>query len=172
MLRLTILIAAILCFSGCGEEETFVPEYEVPAEASIHVRAFFQLADAKGFSFDTTNLIIRYQSDINDLNGNPVCGNAAGFLTGDQQNMVIIDAECLAWRHNDASREILVFHELGHVFLERTHLSELLPNGDYQSIMFGGNWNIFRYYTEDASKRDYYIDELFDASTPTPEWAE
>ncbi|MEL7147430.1 MAG: hypothetical protein AAFO69_13735 [Bacteroidota bacterium] len=171
MLRPYFLILTFLFLAGCDNEETFAPQYEVPVEASIHVSAFFKIASTKGLNLDTGNLIVRFEGELNSQDGSPICGNAAGSLTGDRQNVVTIDTECLAWRHSEISREILLFHELGHVFLERAHFDELFSNDDYRSIMYGGNWNIFRFYTENPFKRDYYINELFDPATPTPDWA-
>jgi hypothetical protein len=34
------------------------------------------------------------------------------------------------------SKEILMFHELGHAILRRSHDQSVLPNGDYASIMY------------------------------------
>jgi hypothetical protein len=41
--------------------------------------------------------------------------------------------ECWSER-NDADREILMFHEIGHAALERGHNNTLLPNGDYKQL--------------------------------------
>ena len=171
MFRLFLYWFLILLVCGCQGEDEFIPDYEVAEEAQVHVSSFFSIAADKGFAFDTSNLIVRYANELNDRNGDPICGNASGMLTGERQNVVVLDPECLAWRHSETTREILIFHELGHIFLERIHFNELLPNGDYASIMFGGNWSILKYYSEDQTKRDYYINELFDPSTPVPDWS-
>jgi hypothetical protein len=67
-------------------------------------------------------------------------------------------------------KEDLIFHELGHGLLKRDHLNSTLENGDWKSIMCGGtkvnnrSWNInYR-----GIRRNYYIDELFNESTPAP----
>lgn len=171
MARFVLLVFALVLLSNCKEEEVFTPVFEIPSETRTYVESFFALASERSMKLDTSNLIIRFSSDLNADDGTPICGNAEGSLTGDLQHVVVLDPECLAWRHSESSREILIFHELAHVFLERVHDNELLPNGDYRSIMFGGSWNVLRYYTEDATKKPYYLEELFDPSTPIPDWS-
>ncbi len=76
---------------------------------------------------------------------------------------------------NEQDKEYIIFHELGHGFLNREHRDDLLKYGDWASIMRGGDdkpdsrksWNInYRGF-----RRDYYVDELFDPNTPAPNWA-
>lgn len=56
-------------------------------------------------------------------------------------------------------KEIIVFHELGHCFLNRQHLDLALPDGNCVSLMrTGGNVCNDNYY---VGTRDYYLDELF-----------
>lgn len=171
MMRTLCFISLLVILFNCGEEESFIAQYQVEEEAKTHVSNFFAEAKARGFSLDTSNLIVRFKRDLNSNIGDPICGNARGSLTNNQQNIINVDPECLAWRHSELSREILIFHELGHTFLERIHQNNLFPNGDYKSIMFGGNWNVLRYYTEDLNKRAYYLNELFDPATTVPDWA-
>lgn len=73
----------------------------------------------------------------------------------------------------DLMREDLIFHELGHGLLGRGHLNDTLPNGDWKSIMCGGDkvknrpWNInYR-----GIRRSYYLDELFNTNTPAPDFS-
>ena len=172
MMRVVVFTILLALIGSCGEEEPFVAQYEVNSETQVFVTAFFEEAAARGLKLDTSNLIVRFENELSSEDGTPICGTTKGILNNEKQNLVLIDSECLAWRHSNLSREILIYHELGHVFLERIHLNDLFSNGDYKSLMFGGNWNILRYYTEDITKRTYYVDELFDPSTPTPDWAE
>src|ERR1035437_9451238 len=70
-------------------------------------------------------------------------------------------------------KEDLIFHELGHGLLKRDHLNLTLENGDWKSIMCGGDkvgtrsWNI----NYKGIRRNYYIDELFDENTPAPDFS-
>jgi hypothetical protein len=73
----------------------------------------------------------------------------------------------------DLMKEDLIFHELGHGLLNRAHLNTTLANGDWKSMMCGGDkvnnrsWNI-NYHGE---RRKYYLDELFNESTSAPDFA-
>ena len=62
-----------------------------------------------------------------------------------------------------------MFHELGHAFLSRGHDNGKLPKGGWKSLMSTG---MLDYYAVDSLsyKRNYYLDELFDISTPSPWW--
>lgn len=56
-------------------------------------------------------------------------------------------------------REILIFHELGHCYLERDHENAILENGNCASLMRTGGSFCRDNYFDDT--RDYYLDELF-----------
>lgn len=56
-------------------------------------------------------------------------------------------------------REILVFHELGHCYLQREHEDSTLEDGSCTSLMRTGSSFCDDNYFEDT--RDYYLDELF-----------
>ena len=56
-------------------------------------------------------------------------------------------------------REMVVFHELGHCYLERGHREGAHSNGTCLSIMRSGLESCRDNYN--SSTRDYYIDELF-----------
>jgi len=57
-------------------------------------------------------------------------------------------------------KELIVFHELGHCFLQRGHREDALPNGACVSIMRSGIEDCLDNYTSET--RSFYIDELFD----------
>lgn len=73
-------------------------------------------------------------------------------------------------------KEGLVFHELGHALLGRGHLNETLPNQSPKSIMCSINESddclgVFGIYYDNEMVRNYYLDELFNAATPVPDFA-
>lgn len=122
----------------------------------------------KNFDLENTGLIIEYADLKNDYIG----------LTH-YETPIRIEIDKTYW--NDVStatdadllRECLIFHELGHGLLNRGHVNTMLENGDWKSIMSGGTkvdnktWNTnYR-----GIRREYYIDELFDESTPEPEFS-
>lgn len=105
-----------------------------------------------------------------------ICNHTS--LTGDQQKIVQLNTS----QHCAESlleMETLVLHELGHCFLGRSHEDALLPNGDPKSIMKTEGRKMYapcsyQFGNEPCDhtfKRAYYLDELFDPSTPVPSWA-
>lgn len=59
---------------------------------------------------------------------------------------------------------------MGHSVLSRQHVNDTLMNGDYKTMMFGGNqFDLYNNFTQE--RRDYYLDELFDPNTPPPSWS-
>ena len=158
-----VILPLILNFSSCKDPT----EYTVDATFTPYLNRFDSLAQLHGKNFDPqkTGLIIQF---ANLSNGN------AGLTH--YETPIRIEIDKTYW--NDISnyagaemmKEDLIFHELGHGLLRRDHLNSILENGDWKSMMCGGDkvnnrpWNInYR-----GTRRDYYIKELFDQSTPAP----
>jgi hypothetical protein len=167
--QILLLTFAAALFVACQQGE--IPEikvYEVPAELEPYVDLFEQEAAKRGQNITIDNLRVLYEGDLLD-------GTAAGTCTYPHLDNPIptirFDTNSVNWTNNEYSREILVFHELGHCVLNRrVHRDDDLPNGNFASVMrstgaqlYGGALNGF--------KRDYYLDELFDENTPPPDWA-
>lgn len=165
-----LLILLSFCFS-CNDEGNTPIIYDVPPEVEPFVQKFIEEGKARGVNLNIDNLIVELTAPVEN-NGVFVCGVTYGEVIGLPQNRIEIDTQCLAWRHSEVSQEVLVFHELGHAILLRQHRTDQLPNFDWSSIMVSSNWNIDDFYIFDLTKREYYIDELFDESTPTPDWAD
>ncbi len=169
---LKILMSGFVLLGACSEDSDVSETiFDVPSDFRVYVNEFFVIARDKGLELDQNNLIVQFESNLED-GGDPICGTSSGVLTSENQNIILIDPECLAWRYSERSKEILMFHELGHIYLERVHEDEIFPSGDYKTIMFGGNWTVTRFYTEDQFKREYYLNELFNPLEPRPEWAD
>ncbi len=56
-------------------------------------------------------------------------------------------------------KEFLIFHELGHCYLDRRHLDDTGASGNCNSMMYSGNSVCKMRYTN--STRTAYLDELF-----------
>lgn len=77
---------------------------------------------------------------------------------GYQHNQVVIGADF--WnRSSHYSRELIVFHELGHCYLNRQHDNRKSNDGRCQSIMRNGNGTCVDFYT--GKTRKQLLDELF-----------
>jgi hypothetical protein len=93
-------------------------------------------------------------------------------LTTYQTRTIDIDSVWLGY--TDDQKEILVLHELGHLMLNRSHVSRYLLNGEPESLMWTaeGNsdkcsWPIYK----GTLRQTYYLDELFNPLTTAPAWA-
>ncbi len=62
-------------------------------------------------------------------------------------------------RSSDLSRELIVFHELGHCFLDRRHNNQKTVDGTCASMMRNGLGGCVDFYTEKT--RTQLLDELF-----------
>lgn len=160
------LICISLSLYSCGDSH----EYNVDPAFAGYVQRFEDEAAKRGknFQLQTEGLIIEFSKLKDDQAG--LCH---------YENPIRIEIDSNYWKSissaagSEYMKEDLIFHEMGHGILGRKHLNSTLPNGDWKSIMCGGSkvnnrsWNInYR-----RIRRDYYVDELFNESTPVPAFA-
>ena len=62
---------------------------------------------------------------------------------------------------SESAREMIVFHELGHCFLQRGHNDNKQDDGTCVSIMRSGKGGCIDFYT--SSNRGSLLDELYEA---------
>lgn len=164
---------ALLFFAlGCKKKNDFV--YQVPQEFESYVQKFIAEASTRGRTIVINNLIIQY-----DNSGSfPYCA-ASNVVTSrnDVQKIITVNGH-VCWQ-NSTQLETLIFHELGHCILGREHDMSFLPHGDPKSIMYTGDLTMYSpcvYAVSDSCnkfyRRGYYIDELFNSSTPVPSWGQ
>ena len=165
-LRYLILLIIVLIQYACSD----IHEYRVDNEFVLYIDRFEREAQKHGrqINFEKTGLIVEF-ADLKD--------NQAGLCYAEKPIRIEIDREYWAAITNsqgaDLMKENLLFHELGHGVLGREHLNSTLSNGDWKSMMCGGDrvdnrpWNInYR-----GVRRDYYVDELFNESSPEPDFS-
>ncbi|MFZ4583050.1 MAG: hypothetical protein ACOYM7_10415, partial [Paludibacter sp.] len=121
----------------------------------------------KNYQLQTSGLIIEFSKLKNDQAG--LCH---------YENPIRIEIDSSYWRKistvagADYMKENLIFHEMGHGILKRKHINTILENGDWKSMMCGGDkvdnrpWNI----NYQGARRDYYVNELFNESTAMPDF--
>ena len=113
----------------CKSREA-APQYRVPEDVEPFVRLFETEARQRGIAMNIDNLIVEFAKPESNL----VCGMCRGAQS--RQRTVFISTDPYCWRQaTQESKEALVFHELGHCFLARQHLTTRFPNGDYASLM-------------------------------------
>lgn len=91
-------------------------------------------------------------------------------LASTTQSGNTIRVDSTAWRYlSRRGKFMLLAHEVGHAFLKRQHLDETLYLGECKSIMSSADAECrSNIYTNMWYK--YYLDELFDQSTNSPNW--
>lgn len=158
-----LLFVVTLGLASCKNSS----EHRVGAEFTVYVQRFQDEATKHGKNLDLINggLIVEF-ADLKD--------GVAGLCHYEKPIRIEIDktywAAISKYADADLMKEDLLFHELGHGFLGRKHLNSTLENGDWKSIMCGGDkvngrsWNI-NYH---GARRTYYVDELFNESTAAP----
>lgn len=160
------LLILVFSLSSCKDSN----EYRIGSNFIDYLLRFENEASKRDNNFDlqSTGLIIEF-ADLKD--------NTAGLTH--YEDPIRIEIDETYWKAisksagADLMKEDLIFHELGHGLLDRKHLNSILENGDWKSIMCGGDkingrsWNI----NYKGMRREYYINELFDESTPAPEFS-
>jgi hypothetical protein len=144
-----LLLAVVLAISACGRE----PKLEIGREFEPYVERFKLKGNEVGKPVSVNDLIVKFGQTEPKQDG--VCE------TSDHTTPTIIINE-RAWRQmEDLGRESLMFHELGHCILGRSHV--MIMNADEpnvpSSLMYPVAINLSIY----AEKRDYYVRELFKA---------
>ncbi|MEJ1242140.1 hypothetical protein WBG78_28590 [Chryseolinea sp. T2] len=146
------LLSAFILFSSCDEDAA---KYKEP-QLSGYVDRFIEQASLHGQDVSAD----KWTVEFGEVEGN-FCGVAEDLK-------VIISEDC--WnKMPESGREALMFHELGHALLGRSHKNERLPNGDFASLMTEDPTMLYSAYT--PLKRLYYFEELFNESTSPPVWS-
>ncbi len=157
-----ILLLFFLVLISCQKDQNGV--VDVHPEFEVYVQRFKDEANKRGkqIDFADTGLSIQFRDAVDTETG--------GVCRGNYQ----IEIEKFHWDDlTDLQREGLIFHELGHCELGRGHRNDTLPNGEWASRMRGDpvpdGMSVVINYT--GTRREYYIDELFDEGTSMPDWA-
>ncbi len=177
MNRLLCIFLVVSIFSACKENEEIVTVYEIEPDFEFLVDRFFEDAAARGIIIGKNNLIVKY----GDPGEATLCGSCNSIdIHSGKQKIVIINERNICY-DNSPDKEALIYHELGHCLLGRPHLDFKFPNGDPVSIMVSNSIHLYSpcsYAIGDVNecnqthKRPYYINELFNPSTPAPDWSD
>ncbi|AKD57588.1 hypothetical protein [Spirosoma radiotolerans] len=170
-LLILLLLAGLTSCQSSSQPEPV--QYSVPTEVELFVKSFRDEAKKRNNPVSTNNLIITFGTAV----GEDICGECQ--LENGKTPRITLNSDAFCWQQaSQYERECLVFHELGHCLLTRAHKTDKFPNGAFASLMNPNDVTVYatcRYPigNDDCDRRprrDYYIDELFDAGTPTPAW--
>jgi hypothetical protein len=169
MKRKCFIGMVVLAFS-CTEEPLV---FRVDPELLPYLQTFYAEAELRGIEFKEENLILEFGTTADEI-----CGQSTTLKGGQRKVVIIKDSNC--WLDAPTQdREALVFHELGHSLLGRSHRNDTFTSGDAVSLMHGLNQGPYSPCVYDlggdgscdkTSRRSYYLNELFDPSTPAPDW--
>jgi hypothetical protein len=166
---------------GCRKESATQSVYRIEPKLQTYLDLFVSEGRQRGVDLVLKNLIIEFGKNTDE----GICGTCRQTPSDpDLQRTIIIDTSGICWSEvTEDAREALVFHELGHCLLKRlTHKNATLPNGDLASVMNGqGDMGVYGVCSYDIGgsngndcdkryRRSYYLDELFNENTPTPDW--
>jgi len=167
----TFYILSLFFFlSACQTEEPDFTSINVEAAFEPYVVSFIEEGAKRGYDidFEDTGLTILFG---NTPNASASCSEIAGHDFGSHRILVNKDAWNLL---NDSLKQRLIFHELGHCELNRTHRNDKFNDGSWKSIMRGDPLSVeeeqlpIPYF---GFRKPYYIDELFDEEVALPDWA-
>ena len=152
-IRSLIALTLLTCLLACTEEETYQIESYVDMEMIPYFEQFAEEGLARGVEVNYQEAGITALFDLID---HSIAGQCTRQTTGERE--IIVDSRY--WRRATAlEKELVIFHELGHCFLHRSHLDESAENGTCVSLMHSGLGSCRGNYT--YSTRDDYLDELF-----------
>lgn len=165
---LSIYLLTLFLFTACQPEPIteFVEETPVEPEIRsfpgvderlwIYFDRFEQEGQARGLDIDL--VATQITGVINDLEGEHVAGQCTTY-GGARPNRVTLDTDF--WEgSSDLFKEFIIFHELGHCFLNRDHREDAFSNGRCVSLMRSGTLSCRDNYN--VTTRASYIDELFE----------
>lgn len=127
---MVILVLAIVleACTGCAPKG-HAPQYRVSG-FETQVAAFEDASIEQGQPIVITDLIIELNDNIHGQGENGLCTE-----NSNQTPLILIDATFWATA-SDQGKEALVFHELGHCILQRSHVKVVDSNYVPASIMF------------------------------------
>lgn len=155
----------LLLVTACQEDEEVIEEIEprevgypgVEEELWVYFERFEEEAFNRGLNVNLRTANITAQ--IEEIDENRVLGRCNFAFRRFDSNRVTID-EAFWNRSGDRGREFVVFHELGHCFLNRAHREVTDGRGLCSSIMRSGTGACRDNYTQFTRTR--YLDELYD----------
>lgn len=125
----------------------------VDTDLQVYFESFKFEGEKRGLTIDLrTAEIDGYMKTIEDH------GVVGQCIHDDEGKSIVIDVN--KWRTLDQlEKEFIVFHELGHCYLDRGHTDEKNRNGSCKSMMHSSATACNNTYN--SSTRENYLDELF-----------
>jgi len=135
-------------------EEDLYPNVDLALEP--YFQNFEREALERGLRVDLSAADIT--GTIEEIHEDDIAGTCSYNRFGLDKEIIIDES---FWnRASSFYREYIIFHELGHCYLDRDHLDACLQEGIWSSLMRSGTIDgCSDYYNQQT--REYYLDELF-----------
>lgn len=146
-----LILSALVtsCYSGMDDDYTYIQP-----EIRPYFDRFVAEAEKRGVVMDTYGVKISF---------GPMSHDGQQGVTSHRYREMRIDSSSYRWKNYPES---LVFHELGHLLLHREHNDHRI---EYNPTSIMDSQEIPEYELGRADLREYYLDELFNPSTRSPE---
>ena len=153
--RIWIWPASLLLFGalGCVKDELTTEQLYIDAALQSYFDNFQEEAALRGITVDYQAAQVE---GILTYLPNAIAGQCV--QTEGKPSQIRID-QTIWSRSSTSIKEFLVFHELGHCILDRSHDDTRNTDGTCASIMHSGTTNCRNAYN--ATTRKAYLDELF-----------
>jgi len=139
-LSLILLMLAV----GCGKPTLQIDGFE------SYIDQFEKDALARGRNIKVEDLVISFMV-------RPIPGSNAKCVKNPTQTPTILIDKNWWENHDELDHISLIYHELGHCILNRSHDNELVENNRPKSLMFYGG--VEGFYLRDNQRE--YLNELF-----------
>jgi hypothetical protein len=161
-----ILVIVGFGFVGCQNSEIAIVDSaaqfpEVDERLHEYFILFEEEARIRGFEVDLRETSI--SASIEEIDGQNVAGQCQFGHQAIFDNHIVIDESFLFSNAPSILKEMVVFHELGHCFLQRGHREDAYPSGACVSIMRSGIQDCIDSYN--SNTRATYLDELFNPNS-------
>lgn len=150
LLYLVCTVITVGLFMQCEKQSIQFSDDEL----EVYFESFESEAAKRGMDFDLSAMGVT--GHIVQISDEHVAGKCKHFDANPA--MIMVDKDFWKDAH-DLHKEYVVFHELGHCILGRSHLNSALESGACQSIMASDNKVCGFNYSADTRKA--YLDELF-----------
>ncbi len=152
----------ILMLAACQKPNDPAP-YIVPSEYEPYLSSFLNEGAKRGQVFDLKKDGITIKTT--KLNG------FMGYTTAETRTIEIDPSWSTS---NEFTKQVVIFHELGHLLLKRVHAFYYLPNGEAGSLMWTSENNPDKATSvmfKGTLRQKYYLDELFDSKVTNPDYS-
>lgn len=152
MRKMILLSLLLYLLMGC-EKSNDMSEVRIDDELQRYFDSFASAGAERGVSVDYESAQVEGLISELDDQVSGQCQHDA-----DAPDRVVIDPDYWG-RISHMQREFIIFHELGHCLLNRSHMDDSNEDGSCASIMHSSSSGCRNLYS--SATREIYLDELF-----------